>query len=84
MLGFKGETGYTLADTYLGRQNVLTLGVGYRVVGEKLLVLASNYSKDAKMWTVDMLYEQKFGDIVPNLQVGYIDAKDVPYDLRWH
>jgi hypothetical protein len=33
MLGFKGETGYTLADTYLGRQNVLSIGVGYRVVG---------------------------------------------------
>jgi hypothetical protein len=33
------------------------------------------------MWTVDMLYEQKFGDLVPNLQVGYIDAKDVPYQI---
>jgi len=32
MLGFKGETGYTLADTYLGKQNVLTFGVGYRAV----------------------------------------------------
>jgi hypothetical protein len=82
MLGFKGETGYTLADTYLGRQNVLTLGVGYRVVGVETTGLANNYSKDAKMWTVDMLYEQKFGDIVPNLQVGYINAKDVPYRYR--
>ena len=79
MLGFKGETGYTLADTYLGRQNVLTLGVGYRVVGAETTGLNTNYSKDAKMFTVDMLYEQKFGDIVPNLQVGYIDAKDVAY-----
>jgi hypothetical protein len=33
MLGFKPETGYTLADTYLGRQNVLNIGIGYRVVG---------------------------------------------------
>jgi hypothetical protein len=33
MLGFKGETGYTLADTYLGKQNVLSIGFGYRVVG---------------------------------------------------
>jgi hypothetical protein len=79
MLGFKPETAYTLSDTYLGRQNVLTLGVGYRVVGVETTGLANNYTKDAKMWTVDMLYEQKFGDIVPNLQVGYIDAKDVPY-----
>ena len=79
MLGFKPETGYTLSDTYLGRQNVLTLGVGYRVVGVETTGLANNYTKDAKMWTADMLYEQKFGDLVPNLQVGYIDAKDVPY-----
>jgi hypothetical protein len=28
------------------------------------------------MWTVDALYEQKFGDIVPNVQLGYIDQKD--------
>jgi hypothetical protein len=86
MLGFKGETGYTLSDTYLGRQNVLTLGVGYRVVGAETTVDPNAtparrfaYLRDAKMWTADMLYEQKFGDIVPNLQVGYIQAKDVAY-----
>jgi hypothetical protein len=79
MLGFKPETGYTLADTYLGRQNVHNVGVGYRVVGVETTGFANNYSKDAKMFTVDIIYEQKFGDIVPNLQVGYIDAKDVPY-----
>jgi len=28
------------------------------------------------MWAIDALYEQKFGDIVPNLQVGYISVKD--------
>jgi len=89
MLGFKPETGYTLADTYLGRQNVLTLGVGYRVVGAETTVGPAiagvsarnfSYTNDAKMWTVDMLYEQKFGDLVPNLQVGYINAKDVAYN----
>jgi hypothetical protein len=72
MLGFKGETGYTLADTYLGKQNVLSIGFGYRVVGR-----SGDNTKDTKMWTVDMLYEQKFGDIVPNLQVGYINQNDV-------
>jgi len=79
MLGFKGETGYSLADTYLGKQNVLTFGVGYRAMKAQTTGLTRNYSKTAKLWTVDMLYEQKFGDIVPNLQVGYIDAKDVAY-----
>ena len=70
MLGFKPETGYTVSDTYLGRQNVLSIGVGYRVVGR------SGALRDTKMLTVDMLYEQKFGDLVPNLQVGYINQKD--------
>jgi len=73
MLGFKPETGYTLADTYLGRQNVLSIGVGYRVVGRN----NPTTNTDTKMLTVDMLYEQKFGDLVPNLQVGFIDKKDV-------
>jgi hypothetical protein len=79
MLGYKPEKGYSLADTYLGRQNVLTLGVGYRVVGAETTGRPHNYSKDAKLLTVDMLYEQKFGNLIPNLQVGYIDAKDVAY-----
>jgi hypothetical protein len=72
MLGFKGETGYTLADTYLGKQNVLSIGFGYRTVGR-----SGSNEKNTKMWTVDVLYEQKFGDLVPNLQVGYINQKDV-------
>ncbi len=79
MLGFKPETGYTLSDTYLGRQNVHNVGIGYRVVKAQTTGLDNNYSRDAKLFTVDVIYEQKFGDIVPNLQVGYIDAKDVPF-----
>jgi hypothetical protein len=71
MLGFKPETGYTVSDTYLGRQNVLSIGFGYRVVGRGV-----GTQKDTKMLTVDMLYEQKFGDLVPNLQVGYINKND--------
>lgn len=82
MLGFKPETRYSLADTYLGRQNVLTLGVGYRAMKAQTTGLTRNYSKTAKLWTVDMLYEQKFGNLIPNLQVGYINAKDVPYRYR--
>ncbi len=68
MAGFKPETGYTVADTYLGRQNVFSIGVGYRMVGRT--------GRDPKMLTVDALYEQKFGDLVPNFQLGYIDQKD--------
>ncbi len=81
MLGFKPETGYTLSDTYLGRQNVHNVGIGYRVVKAQTTGRPFDYSKNAKMLTVDMIYEQKFGDLVPNLQVGYINAKDVPYQF---
>jgi len=67
MAGFKPETGYTLADTYLGRQNVLSIGAGYRTVGR------SGAGKvTTNMFTVDLLYENKFGDAVPNFQAGYI------------
>jgi len=81
MLGFKPETGYGLADTYLGRQNVHNVGIGYRVVNVEASGpgLGNKYSKDAKLFTVDVIYEQKFGDLIPNLQVGYIQAKDVPF-----
>ena len=79
MLGFKGEPAYGLSDTYLGGRNVLSLGLGYRIVGVQTTGFNNNYTKDAKMFTVDMLYEQKFGDLVPNLQVGYTQAKDVAY-----
>jgi len=79
MLGFKPETGYSLSDTYLGRRNVHNVGVGYRVLKAETTGLTNNYSKTAKLFTVDMIYEQKFRNLVPNLQVGYIDAKDVAF-----
>jgi len=82
MLGYKPETRYSLSDTYLGRQKVLTLGVGYRTLKAETTGLDHNYSKTAKLWTADMLYERKLGALVPNLQVGYINAKDVTYGFN--
>jgi len=82
MLGFKPETGYSLSDTYLGRQNVHNVGIGYRVVKAETTGLTNNYSRDAKLFTVDVIYEQKFGDLIPNFQVGYINAKDVPFGFN--
>ena len=75
MLGFKGEKGFSLADTYLGKQNVLSIGLGYNT--QKWDDGKGN-SATAKAWTVDAMWEQKFGDIVPNLQLGYQDRKDMP------
>ena len=75
MLGYKAEKGFTLADTYLGKQNVLSIGLGYN---SQKWDDGAGRSGTAKAWTVDAMWEQKFGDIVPNLQLGYQDRKDMP------
>jgi len=75
MLGYKAEKGFTLADTYLGKQNVLSIGLGYN---SQKWDYGAGGSGTAKAWTVDAMWEQKFGDIVPNLQLGYQDRKDMP------
>ncbi len=72
MLGYKGETGYAISDTYLGRQNVLTLGVGYNTQKDKRASTGNTW----KMFSVDLNWEQKFGDMIPNIQIGYNDLKD--------
>ncbi len=74
MLGYKAEKGFTLADTYLGKQNVLSIGLGYN---SQKWDNGTGTSGTAKALTVDAMWEQKFGDIVPNLQLGYQDRKDV-------
>jgi hypothetical protein len=71
MAGFKPETGYTLADTYLGKQNVLSIGAGYRTVGR-----SGAGNQITNMFTIDLLYENKFGDAVPNFQAGYINKQN--------
>ncbi|MEW6656356.1 MAG: porin [Aquificota bacterium] len=75
MLGYKAEKRFTLADTYLGKQNVLSIGLGYN---SQKWDDGAGRSGTAKAWTVDAMWEQKFGDIVPNLQLGYQDNKDMP------
>lgn len=75
MLGYKAEKGFTLADTYLGKQNVLSIGLGYN---SQKWDNGAGRSGTAKAWTVDAMWEQKFGDIVPNSQLGYQDRKDMP------
>lgn len=75
MLGYKAEKGFTLADTYLGKQNVLSIGLGYNT---QKWDNGAGDSATGKAWTVDAMWEQKFGDIVPNLQLGYQDRKDMP------
>jgi len=86
MLGFKPEPAGTItgrvADTYLGAKDVLTIGLGYhteihtpraRIAGQVLDPLKR------RGFTVDAVVEKKFGALVPNLQVGYINLDKTHY-----
>lgn len=94
MLGYKGEPGYVDKDTYLGQRNTLTFGFAYQQqkieCGTNALTGATNYcpaglklanasSTTAKAYTFDVLWEQKFGDFVPNFQAAWLDQKDLGY-----
>ena len=67
MLGYKGEKGYVLKNTYVGKKDVLTVGLSY--VNQDFRG-AGNDTQSS--WGVDLMWEQKFGTLVPNFQVGYV------------
>jgi len=76
MLGFKPESAATItakvADTYLGKKDVFTIGLGFMSKKKNI----EGVDKTVDGWTVDALFEKKFGNVVPNLQVGYVGIKD--------
>lgn len=81
MLGFAPESTTSphgkVSDTYLGKKDVLTIGLGY--YKEKLYDEENttyNESLEADGWTADLFFEKKFGCWVPNLQLGYIKLND--------
>lgn len=81
MLGFAPESTTSphgkVSDTYLGKKDVLTIGLGY--YKEKLYDKGNtpyNESLEADGWTADLFFEKKFGCWVPNLQLGYIKLND--------
>jgi hypothetical protein len=81
MLGFAPESTTSphgkVKDTYLGKKDVLTIGLGY--YKEKLYdkeKITYNESLEADGWTADLFFEKKFGCWVPNLQLGYIKLND--------
>ena len=83
MLGFKPESAATItskvADTYLGAKDVLTIGFGYHTETHTPKFSASVGDLKRKGWTVDAMFEKKFGALVPNLQVGYISLDKTHY-----
>ncbi|QWK13252.1 MAG: OprO/OprP family phosphate-selective porin [Aquificota bacterium] len=81
MLGYKAEKAWGKADSYLGKQNVFNIGVAYWA--QKWDDNAGK-SGTAKAWAVDAMWEQKFGDMVPNLQLGYIGQSSLPITLGYN
>ena len=90
MLGFKPESAATITakigDTYLGSKDVLTLGLGYHT--ETHTPKARIGTTDVgdlkrKGWTVDAMFEKKYGNLVPNLQIGYISLDKTHYYNRF-
>jgi hypothetical protein len=91
MLGFKPESAATISptvpETYLGSKDVFTIGLGYHTATHtpKATVVDPDGNKyylgdlKRKGWTVDAMFEKKFENIVPNLQIGYISLDKTHY-----
>jgi hypothetical protein len=87
MLGFKPESAATttakIGDTYLGGRDVLTIGLGYHTETHTPKYNATLGDLKRKGWTVDAMFEKKYGNVVPNLQIGYISLSDTHYYNRY-
>jgi hypothetical protein len=83
MLGFKPESAATItskvADTYLGSKDVLTIGLGYHTATHTPKFSDTVSDLKRKGWTIDAMFEKKFGNLVPNLQIGYISLDKTHY-----
>lgn len=72
MLGYQGESGYTLRNTYLGNREVLSFGFGYARQKEDSFM--------SKALTFDVKHEQKFGGVIAGWEAAYFNVKDVNED----
>ena len=85
MLGFKPESAATttakIGDTYLGSKDVFTIGLGYHAETHTPKAYIEDNLGDLKRkgWTIDAMFEKKFGNLVPNLQIGYISLDKTHY-----
>ncbi len=81
MLGFKPESAATItaksADTRLGARDIFIIGLGYhKEKHTPPLSQLNNKTLDRTGWTIDATFEKKYGNLVPNLQVGYISLDE--------
>ncbi len=69
MMGYSVHPGYVLKETYLGKKNILALGISY-------FTQEVDGFRDSNSFGVDILWEQKMGAITPNVSVGYVNHKE--------
>jgi len=77
MLGYKNSSGFVDQDTFLGALNNLTIGLGYEQQKLDTPSILSTSSLTPKYYDVDANWEQKFGDFVPQIQLGWAEKKDL-------
>ena len=78
MLGFKPESAATITgkigDTYCGKKDIFTIGLGYTSL--KKDVNGDDKDDTVDGWTIDATFEKKYGNLIPNLQIGYVSLSD--------
>jgi hypothetical protein len=91
MLGFKPDSAATItaksAYTTLGAKDIFVIGLGYhKEKHTPKLTQLNNKDLDRTGWTIDATFEKKFGNLVPNLQLGYIalDETHGYYKYTWN
>jgi hypothetical protein len=87
MFGFKSEG--TVSDpslrvkqTYLGKMDTMTFGIGYHHEkhlngADKSQYDTSSLSRDA--WAADFSFEKKFGEYITGLELGYMNFDDTHF-----
>jgi hypothetical protein len=82
MLGYKNSSGFVDQDTFLGALNNLTIGLGYEQQKLDFSSSSNLSSLTPKYYDVDANWEQKFGDFVPQIQLGWAEKKDLMYGIN--
>ncbi len=93
-LGFSSDPTYMMRDTYLGHRKTLQIGIGYETqkrecngtpesncLTPKGTIPASSVT--SKAYDIDIFYENKFDNFVPQLQAGYIVNKDLGFGDKY-
>ncbi len=84
-LGFKGMPDYVDKDTFFGKRKTLTFSIAYQQQRLDCQNLSTptcdgvNQSTTARAYTFDMLYEQRFDNMVPNLQIAWMEQKNLGF-----